>query len=285
MKRTTLAAVIGLGFVGLACGTNDANVELLTPDGLPLRTAEEQRVADDMEKNTLAEIDLPEGKMKFIELAPGEVSITRQIRVGATVTRVENESGMTLEQLFRAYAPGRDVPQRLSSAMARVATRESTQVERSVETVGGDKQFQGERLDQLPEVSLDGTVRVGSALASTVDQTWFINSFCKFGGTDWNWCFAVAYQNAYASRTTHRSNSVTCGDTGAARVNFYVGGAMKKTFDVPYGQCWYSGAYHHSHGFLGYNNETGQKYTIPYAQSTVRFAGWNADNDQFISGF
>lgn len=48
-------------------------------------------------------------------------------------------------------------------------------------------------------------------------------------------------------------------DTGAARVNFYVGGALKKTFDVPYGQCWYSGAYHHSHGFLGYNNETGQK--------------------------
>ena len=284
MKRTTLAAVMGLGFMGLACA-NESNVELLTPDGLPLRTEEEQRVADDMEKNTLAEIHLSEGKMKFIEMAPGEVSILRQIRVGAEITRVDGESGMTLDQIFRAYAPGRDVPQRLTSAMARVAQLESAQVERSSEVVGGDKVFQGERLERQPEVSLDGTERVASALASTVDQAWFINRFCKAGGTDWSWCFGVAWQNAYASRTTHRSNSATCGDTGAARVNFYVGGTLRRTLDVPYGQCWTTGAYHHSHGFLGYNNETGQKYSIPYAQGSIRFAGWNADNDQFISGF
>jgi hypothetical protein len=284
MKRTTLTALIGLGFMGLACGTNEGSVELLTPDGLPLRTAEEQQVADDMAKNTLAEIELPEGTMKFVELTPGEVSIMRQIRVGAKVTRVENESGMTLDQLFRAYAPGREVPQRLSAAMERVTLREATQVDKSLETVGGEKQFLGERIEQ-PDQSLDGIQRVSSALASTVDQGWFTSAFCQFSGTDWSWCFTTAWQGAYASRTTHRSNSVTCGDTGAARVNFYVGGTLRKTFDVPYGQCWYSGAYHHSHGFLGYNNETGQKYTIPYAQASVRFAGWNADNDQFISGF
>src|SRR5262245_4996324 len=55
-KQTTLAAIMGLGVMGLACGTNEANVELVTPDGLPLRTAEEQQVADEMERNTLAEI-------------------------------------------------------------------------------------------------------------------------------------------------------------------------------------------------------------------------------------
>jgi hypothetical protein len=285
MKRTRLAAVIGLGFVGLACGTTEPNVELLTPDGLPLRTAEEQRVADDMEKNTLAEIDLPEGKMKFIELSPGEVTIMRQIRVGAEVTRVDGESGMTLDQIFRAYAPGKDVPQRLSDAMQRVDQLEATQSPTSLEVAGAEKLFAGERIERQPEVSRDGTERVASALASSVDQTWFSNAFCHVSGADWTWCYASAWQGAYATRQTHRSNSVTCGDTGAARVTFYVGNTARTTFDVPYGQCWYSGGYHHSHGFLGYNNEITQRYTIPYAESTVRFAGWNADNDQFISGF
>jgi hypothetical protein len=285
MKRTTLVAILGLGFTGIACGTNETDDALLTPDGLPLRTAEEQAVADNMARNTLAEIDLPEGKMKFIELAPGEVSIMRQVRVGAAVTRVDGESGMTLDQIFRAYAPGRQVPQQLTAAMTRVAELEKTQVARTPDVAGGEALFGGARIERQPVGALDGTEQVTSALASTVDQTWFVNTFCRVGGADWTWCYAVAWQNAYASRTTHRSNSVTCGDTGAARVNFHVGGTLKKTFDVPYGQCWYSGAYHHSHGFLGYNNETGQKYSIPYAQGSIRFAGWNADNDQFIGPF
>ena len=134
-------------------------------------------------------------------------------------------------------------------------------------------------------MSLNRTERITSALASTVDQNWFINAFCRTSGTDWSWCLSVAGQGAWASRVTHRSNSVTCGDTGAARVTLFVGNAVNRTFDVPYGQCWYSGTYHHSHGFLGYNNEITQKYTIPFAAGTVRFAGWNADNDQFISAY
>ena len=140
-------------------------------------------------------------------------------------------------------------------------------MERSAEVVGGDKLFQGERLERQPEVSLDGTERVASALASTVDQTWFINSFCSVRRRRLELVLRRCLAGRLRQPQTHRSHSVTCGDTGAARVNFHVGGALKKSFDVPYGQCWYSGAYHHSHGFLGYNNETGQKYSIPYARA------------------
>src|SRR6266540_2182018 len=192
---------------------------------------------------------------------------------------------MKVDQLFRAYAPGREVPRPLAAAMARVDAFERAAVSAPVEAAGRELVFQGARIEKQPLVLADGTERVSSALASTIDQTWFSNAFCHVGGADWTWCYAVAWQGAYASRTTHRSNSVTCGDTGAARVNCHVGGTLKKTFDVPYGQCWYSGVYHHSHGLLGYNNETGQKYSIPYAAGQIRFAGWNADNDQFIGPF
>ena len=283
MKRTTLAAVMGLGFMGLACA-NESNVELLTPDGLPLRTEEEQRVADDMEKNTLAEIDLSEGKMKFIEMAPGEVSILRQIRVGAEITRVDGESGMTLDQIFRAYAPGRDVPQRLTSAMARwpssKARRWSGLPRSSVATrcsrasgSSGSRRCRSTEPSASPRRSQARSTRRGSSTDSA-------GSAAPTGAGASAWPGRTPTRAAH-----HRSNSATCGDTGAARVNFYVGGTLRRTLDVPYGQCWTTGAYHHSHGFLGYNNETGQKYSIPYAQGSNRFAGWNADNDQFISGF
>jgi hypothetical protein len=283
VNKMKLTAALVLGLSGLGCGTNDTDAPL-TPDGLPALTAEEQAVADNMARNTLAEIELPEGKMVFVETAPGEVTILRKFAMGAKVTRVEGESGMTLEQLFRAYAPGRDVPQALTAAQARVAQREKQVLEGPALPAGQGEVFRGEAPAGAVEAPA-GTEAVRSALASTSPQDWFTRDHCRVAGADWTWCLAVAYQGAYASRQTHRSNSVTCGDTGAARVYFYVGGTLRTTLDVPYGQCWYSGAYHHSHGFLGYNNETNQKYTIPYAQQTVRFAGWNADNDQFIGSF
>jgi len=57
----------------------------------------------------------------------------------------------------------------------------------------------------------------------------------RVGGADYTWCFGIAYQGAYASKRTHRSNSVTCGDTGSARVNFFVGTSLKKKLRRPYG--------------------------------------------------
>jgi hypothetical protein len=294
MNRTKLIAALGLGLTGLACA-NGADDGVTTPDGLPALTAEEQAVVDNMKANTLAEISLPEGTMKFIEYAPGEVSIDRQFAIGAKLTRVPGEDEMTLDQLFRAYAPGRDVPSSLLAAMARVeklerdratfSIGETTRLATPKESSAPAEQFAGAPLEGAVAPSSSDTESVKSALASSVDQTWFVNTFCRVGGADWTWCYAVAWQNAYVSWKTHRSNSVTCGDTGAARVQMHVGGTLKKNFDVPYGQCWYSGAYHHSHGAFGINTEITQKYSIPYAAQTVRFAGWMANEDQFISGY
>jgi hypothetical protein len=141
------------------------------------------------------------------------------------------------------------------------------------------------RLEAPVSSSPDGIARTSSELASSIDQTWFSNTFCHVAGADWTWCYATAWQGAWAQKKTHRSNSVTCGDTGAARVNFHQNGTLKTAFDVPYGQCWYSGNYHGAHGLLGVNLETTQKYSVPFAASTVRFAGWMADEDQFIGKF
>lgn len=284
-KMTKLMAVFGLGLSSLACGTNDLDDANLTPDGLPPLTAEEQAVVDNMNKNTLAEIDLPEGKMKFVEFAPGQVSIMRQIRIGAEMTRVEGEGSMTLDQIFLAYAPERQVPREVMDAMGRVAAFERTAAPGPVEAAGPADTNLGTRVEQAPVISPDGTERVQSALASSINQTWFSNTFCHVSGPDWTWCYAVAWQGAYAQKKTHRSNSVTCGDTGSARVNFHVGGTLKTAFDVPYGQCWYSGSYEHSHGWFGVNNEVTQKYSVPVATGQVRFAGWMADEDQFIGSF
>jgi hypothetical protein len=286
MNRTKLIAMLGLGLglSGLGCGTATDGTSL-TPDGLPPLTAEEQAARDNMDKNTLATIDLPEGQMKFVEYSPGEVSIMRQIKIGAPVTRVPGESSMKLDEIFRAYAPGREVPPAVVDAMGRVQAHELAVANLSVEPAGPASMNEGVRVPLQTVAKADGTENVTSALASSVDQAWFTNTFCHVYGADFSWCWAIAWQGAYASKRTHRSNSVTCGDTGSARVNMYVGTALKKNFDVPYGQCWYSGAYHHSHGLLGVNNEITQLYQIQLAQSTVRFAGWMADEDQFISGF
>jgi hypothetical protein len=287
-KAMKMVALLGLGLSGLACeatATDDSN---LTPDGLPAYTAEERAVVDNMNRNTLAEIELPEGKMKFVEFSPGQVEIMRQFRMGTDLKRIEGEGSMTLEQIFRAYAPEREVPRELYAAMDRIAAVERANAEAPaarVEAARPSELFQGTRLETKSLPSPDGVERVSSTLASTIDQGWFTNAFCRVTGADWSWCYTAAWQGAYASWHTHRSNTVTCGDTGAGRVNFYVGGSLKKVVDVPYGQCWYSGHYHHSHGWFGINNHTDQKYTIPYAASSVRFAGWMAHEDQLIDNF
>jgi hypothetical protein len=288
MKRIKLVSMLGLslglGFAGLGCDTGgvDPNAGL---EGMPALTAEEQAVVDNMNKNTLAEIELPEGKMKFVEYSPGEVMIMRQFPVGAQLTRVEGEDKMNLDEIFRAYAPGREVPKAIYGALDRVTAYQRAHATMSGEPAGRAELYQGTRLEAHGQSSPDGIQRTSSALASTINQAWFTSTFCRVSGADWTWCFATAWQGAYASRKTHRSNSETCGDTGAARVNFHQNGTLRVAFDVPYGQCWHSGGYHGAHGFLGVNLETTQKYSIPYAQSTVRFAGWNADEDQFLSGW
>jgi len=98
---------LGLGLTQLACGTDAADV---ATGGPPPLTEEERAVEKKMEQGRLAEIQLPEEKIRFVEYEPGRVLVMHQMRIGGPVTRVAGEDMMTLEQIFRAYAPDREVP-------------------------------------------------------------------------------------------------------------------------------------------------------------------------------
>jgi hypothetical protein len=43
------------------------------------------------------------------------------------------------------------------------------------------------------------------------------------------------------------------------------------------------GHYHHSHNWLGMNNQTTIEVKVDWAQDTVNFTGCHVDNDRFIS--
>ncbi len=280
----TVASMLGIAFAlaGLGC---DQPIENSTASGPAPLTAEEQAVVDNMAKNTLAEIDLPEGKMVFIEEAPGEVSVMRQIRIGADVTRVEGADKMELDQLFRAYAPGQEAPAALVAAMDRVHAAQRSGVTESPAVQGADIMLQGDKPVSHDVVNADGTERVSSALASAVDQAWFTSALCSFSGTSSSWCFTTAYINAYARRTSHRANAAVCGDTGAAQVKRYVSGTLRTVVDVPYGVCWNLGTYTSPHDFFGSPLKRTIETKISWAESTIRFSGWFADGEQFISAF
>ena len=278
--RTRIGAVL-VGLAAAGCGADNAPAAV---DGLPPLTAEESALVANMEKNTLAEIALPEGKMRFVEIEPGQILVQRQIRIGAAITRIPGEGGMTLDQIFRAYAPHREVPPALFDAMARMPAPDlSTQA--ATLQVPPPATFVGTQKSTGTAESPGAIERAQSALASSVDQTWFVQNFCKFSGVDYSWCFTTAWQGAWAAKHSHRTNSITCGDTGAARTVFSVNGSAKAIVDVPYGQCWYTGSYHGPHGLFGVNLERDLKQNVTFAQSTVRFSGWFADEDQFVVAF
>ena len=85
-------STLGIAFALAGLGCNQP-IEDATA-GRPALTAEDQAVVDNMAKNTLAEINLPEGKMTFVEVAPGDVAVLRQVRIGANVTHVEGADQM-----------------------------------------------------------------------------------------------------------------------------------------------------------------------------------------------
>ena len=108
----------GLGFMQLACGTEGTGATGSTP---PPLTEEERAVTEKTAEGTLAEITLPDEKVRFVEYEPGRVLVMHQARIGGPLTRVPSEDKMTLPQIFHAYAPDQEVPSALTQAMARVA--------------------------------------------------------------------------------------------------------------------------------------------------------------------
>jgi hypothetical protein len=296
MKRATLMATLALGLSSVACGTNGVDTADSTQNELPPLTAEEQAARDNLEKNTLAEIDLPEGKMTFVEVEPGLVMIMRDIRIGSHVTRVEGDSEMTLPQIFRAYAPEREVPRELIEAEARVKARAQAEAQPPADERARHEAQTPVVASGPPEISMgtrpapsssglaDGTERVTSALASSIDEFWFRENFCHVIGADHSWCWPAAGHNSSISWSAHGTRSITCGDTGAASVIMYRNGASFFNVGVAYGQCKYSGIYHGPHNWLGFATNVTLKWVVNTANS-VRHAGWYAQGDNFIGNF
>jgi hypothetical protein len=283
MKNATIGGTSRFAGLALAIGIAGSGCGSVGPEGapttneLPALTAEEQAVVDNMAKNTLAEIDLPEGKMRFIEVAPGAVLITREFAIGAKLTRVAGESGMTPEQVFHAYAPDRQIPRPLLEAAARVASAGlGTKAAPDANASPGVFTPPARPPESAP--ATDGVGRVQSALASSIDAGWFTLNFCNVSGADRTFCAAATTTGASASRTSHRTGSVTCADTASARSNFMVNGSVLAVRDIGYGHCEFIG-FHGPHSFW---NILTLRHGIVGAQS-VRFAGWFADGDQFLN--
>jgi hypothetical protein len=293
IRMTGMMLALGAGLTQLACGTDAVDRET---GGLPPATEEELAVEKKMEQGTLAEIQLAEEKIRFVEYEPGRVLVMHQVRTGGPVTRVAGEDEMTLDQIFRAYAPDREVPAALMDAMDRV---DAADLKDASEASQAQPARDGERLLSPGNGALSGVEgkdpghveSVSSALSSSIDAGWFTTNFCNTSGTDWAWCHVAATTGSFASWTAHRANSVTCGDTSAgARTNFFVSGSLKSTVIVGWGECWLTGAYHGPHGWFGVNLERPFKFVVQYAQwlgapATVRFAGWMALEDQFLNAF
>ena len=276
-----LVSTLGIAFALAGLGCNQP-IEDATA-GRPALTAEDQAVVDNMAKNTLAEIDLPEGKMTFVEVAPGDVAVLRQVRIGADVTHVEGADQMDLVQLFQAYAPGRETPPALRAAMERVHAAQATAASDTAVVPTAELMLPGDKPATDRVLGADGTESVSSALASSIDQTWFTKYLCGFSAVNSSWCFTTAWVNAEAKRASHRHNAAVCGDTGAAQVKQWVSGALRVVLDVPYGSCWTLGTYVGPHDFFGSALKRTIDTKVVWAESTIRFSGWFADGDQFIS--
>jgi hypothetical protein len=276
-----LVSIFGIAFalVGLGCDGQPIDDAAA---GRPALTAEDRAVVDSMAKNTLAEIDLPEGKMVFVEVAPGDVAVLRQFRIGADIAPVEGADQMDLVQLFQAYAPGRETPLALRAAMERVHAAQTAAAGDTTVVPATEIMFAGDKPATDRVLSADGTERLTSALATSIDQTWFTNN-CRFAAVNSSWCFTTAWVNAYAKRLSHRHNAMVCGDTGAAQVKQWVSGSLRVVLDVPYGSCWTLGTYNGPHDFFGGALKRTIETKVVWAESTVRFSGWFADGDQFIS--
>jgi len=282
MMIKKLASTLGIAFTlaGVGCGQpmdDDA------PAGRPALTAEDQAVADNMAKNTLAEIELPEGKMKFVEVAPGDIAVLRQFRMGAEMTQVKEADEMDLEQLFQAYAPGRETPPALRAAMERAYAAQVQAADGATVAPTTETMFAGDKPAGDHAASADGTEQVSGALAASIDQAWFTSKMCGFYSVNSSWCFTTAWVNAEAVRQSHRHNAVVCGDTGAAQVKQWVSGSLRVVLDVPYGSCWTLGTYVGPHDFWGGALKRTIDTKVVWAESTIKFSGWFADGDQFIS--
>ena len=269
----TAMALVTIGLLAGACNQIQTEGEA----GAPPLTEEERAVVAKMEQGTLAEIELPQGKLRFIEVEPGTIVVLRGFPVGAAAPHVDGEEEMTLDQIFRAYAPNRQVPPAIFDAMRRNELAEREAVPEPGPAVVEPRVFLGEA--RRPDGEELGDDLVGASFALTNQE--FARK-CSYSFVDWSWCYAPAFQGAWAKHKNHRGEALTCGTAGSARTQFFVSGSLRVSLEIPFNECWSTGQYHGPHGTFGTNLDRTMEWRVVFAQSTVGFTGWTKSNDGFV---
>jgi hypothetical protein len=280
MHRTSLLALAAtLSSLAACTGAGDSadpNAHLPPPI-----SAEDQAAVAAVEAGKLAEVETAQGKVTFYEVSPGEFVAKSDFAIDAQMAAIPEQA--TIVDAFQAVAPGQAIPASITAAMARAQAEPATEVA----PVSGlvEETSAGTRLDPAALQSTDGVELRASALASSIDWTWFYNRFCNgYSGPGLaTWCMAQAWTNGYARYQAHFGNAVMCGDTGAGRFRLRVSGTTLQLADFGYGQCvsyWYHGPHV---AIIGTSLQRTIDYTVDWAENTIRFAGFVKGGDQFVS--
>ena len=98
-------------------------------------------------------------------------------------------------QLYQAYAPGRETPPTLRAAMERAHALQATATSDTGVVPTQELMLPGDKPATDRVLGADGTETVNSALASSIDQSWFTSALCGFSSVNSSWCFTTASLN------------------------------------------------------------------------------------------
>lgn len=158
MLRTLSALALTCSLLATACEVAPVDEELVVDEPAPIAT-----------------LALANGNViDFFELTPGEIIVSETGFPPNPPTPVE---GLTPVDIFRAYAPGEEIPAALEQAQARAG----------VEPYGTEV-----APAELPAPDV-------AYAAGPCDKSWFESSFCSGGGGfDFNMCLTNWWNGAYA---------------------------------------------------------------------------------------
>lgn len=265
MSRFYLAT--GLAIVLTACGTKSESPESME------RTEDLGDVEQTMQNALLAEVEVDGATVSFYEYESGEVVVAALAPDGSLPSL---GSGETLQEVFEAVAPGREVPEKILSADARLA-----QV--PLEDVADEDLYEPEPIaaagrSESTELLSESIGQAQQALASSIDWNWFSYQFCEgwYEGVEGfaPWCMPLAYNNAYAQAKRREAWGVACGDTGSVRLILDRSGSTIFYDDIPYGYCRAARAW--------YKRPRTWKYRLAFVQQSARFGGEMGNDKQYF---
>lgn len=274
--------VIGLVLSSVACISGEE------PGGpassqMPALSAEDQAINDNLEAKKLADVAIEGGKVSFYELDSGEFIAKMDFAMGAKPPALPADG--SLLEAYRAVAPEGEVPEAIARAIERSAA-----VQRQPETVPAtaiepSTTFVPERMSRVSATPADGIEQRSSALASVIDANWFHANFCDgYAGPVSHYCHLAVATGSNVKQYTHKTNNITCGDTGAFRLRLKISGTTKHHEDFAYGRCggWWV---HAPHDFLGGELLRTMEYTVTWAEWSVRMAGFGIEDEDAFKNF